>query len=154
MTTFLRTSNNIMMKRSDHQFQCLICCYCHPEKVQVVEHLQIHHTRAQLRRFNLDKLFAGKQDFRRDDWLWCVNDPGLKFRAQHMGNHFCNTPQCNDLTLRLRMRLRQYQKRQDARFHPYYEAEADMELIRELQILLSYTYDNSMAEYEALQLKK
>ena len=29
-----------------------------------------------------------------------------------------------------------------------------MNLIRELQILLSYTYDNSMAEYEALQLKK
>ena len=39
-------------------------------------------------------------------------------------------------------------------FHPYWEAEADMNLIRELQTLLSYTYDNSMDEYEALQLKK
>ena len=71
-----------------------------------------------------------------------------------MQNHFCNTKQCNDLILRLRMRLRQYQKRHDAMFHPYWEAEADMNLIRELQILLSYTYDNSMDEYEALQLKK
>ena len=70
--------------------------------------MQTHHTRAQLRRFNLDKLFAGKQDLRRDDWLWCLNDAGLRFRVQHMKHHFCNTKQCNNLTLRLRMRLRQY----------------------------------------------
>ena len=38
-------------------------------------------------------------------------------------------------------------------FHPYTEAENDIELIRELQILLRHAHDATDKELEALQLK-
>ena len=101
----------------------------------------------------MDKLFAGKCDYRKNDWLECLNDAEIRFRVQHIKYHFCDSQVCNDVTARLRLRLREYQQRQDALFHPYHEAENDMALIKELQTLLRQAFETSGAEFEKLQLK-
>ena len=57
------------------------------------------------------------------------------------------------MTTRLLQRLEEFQRRQEASFHPYHKAEEDMALIKELQTLLRQTHDTSDAVYEKLQLK-
>ena len=61
---------------------------------------------------------------------------------------------CCNATKRLQLRLMQFDERQVAQWHPYSQAEEDIALNKELQILLRQVYDTSTATIDKLQLKK
>ena len=143
----------LLTTKTECKFQCIICSYSNPCKEELVEHLQTQHSKAELRRFNLDKLFGGKTDRRPDDWLSCMADGEIRFRAQHMQHHHCDNPACTDVTKRLQYRLVKFKKREDNLWHPYHFAEKDIALNKELQILLRLVYDKSAARVDMLQLK-